>query len=118
MDAHAYPQAISPAVARLVNALTEAGLVATPFGASMVWACNRAADPPTDSGAQAWRLNPGLRQAVQLRACESGYCLGWFWVWHTPGEMPDYEYIAEASEVSCVAARVATVLAVRPEVVS
>lgn len=83
----------------------------------MVWVCNRAADPPADSDEHAWRRSPGLRQAVRLRVCD-GVCGGWFWVWHAPGEMPEYEFIAPAPDVEAVAARLACVLAVRPEAVS
>lgn len=110
----AYPQGIRPAVAMLVNALSELGLSADAFGGAMVMASNRAANPPADGSALAWRLS--LRQVVQLRFC--GCCPAWFWVWHSPGEQPTYEYIAPEKEVQKVAAKIAHVLAVRPEAVS
>src|SRR5256885_17262109 len=101
----------------LISTIAERGLSAQRFGDTMVWVCNRAADPPADSSARAWRLNPGLRQAVQLGRCSDGSS-GWFWVWHCPGSMPEYEWIAPASEVDTVAARLAVVLAVPPEAAS
>jgi hypothetical protein len=109
-----YPQAIAPAVAMLVNALSEVGLHATPFGGSMVWVSNPAAEPPRDNPL-GLRMNPGLRQVVQLRTDDLGQW-GWWWVWTAPGEMPTFEWIA--SDVETVVASLARVLAVRPEVMS
>lgn len=108
----------APLVANMmVSEVTKLGLCAEQFGDTMVWIHNRAADPPAGINPHTRRLNPGLRQIVQLRMFEDGFA-GWFWVWHAPGEQPDYEYIAPASEVVEVAARVAIVLAVRTEAMS
>lgn len=116
-DDQVSPETTTLLIDMLVRAVADLGLCAERFGHTMVWVCNHAADPPVGSDARTWRLNPGLRQAVQLRVCSDG-CFGWFWVWHVPGSMPEYEYIAPASEVDKVAARLAHVLAVRPEVVA
>ena len=100
-------------VAMLVDALRERGLSAEPLGASMVFAVNRAADPPPGGA----RLSPGLRQVVQCRVDDMGQ-LGWWFVWTAPGEMPTYEWFAPAVEIDAAVAKIARVLAVRPEAVS
>jgi hypothetical protein len=100
-------------IAMLVDALCGRGLSAEPFGASMVFAVNRAADPPPGSA----RLSPGLRQVVQCRTDEMGDP-GWYWVWNSPGQLPTYEWFAPAAEIEAAAAKIARVLAVRPETVS
>lgn len=117
MEDQAHAETVAVVVDMLVSALTELGLSAEGFGGSMVWVTNRAADPPSDGGPRAWRMSPGLRQMVQCHMDEMGR-LAWFWVWHTPGAMPEHEWIAPASDINSVAARIARVLAVRPETVS
>jgi hypothetical protein len=99
-------------VAGLVEALTDLGLSAERFGASMVWAVNRAADPPAGSSPHAVRLSPGLRQVVQCRVDDMGN-FGWFWVWSSPGALPTYEWFAPAEEIDAAAGKIARVLAVR-----
>jgi hypothetical protein len=114
MDDHTRTE-IAGLIAKLVEALGRIGLSAEVFGASTVWVANRAADPPPESHAA--RLSPGLRQMVQCRVDDMGRP-GWFWVWHSLGAMPTYEWFAPAEEIDAVAAKIARVLAVRPEVVS
>lgn len=118
MDDHVHPETVAMIASMLVSAVKEIGLSAEPFGASMVWVCNPAADPPPDSDARTWRLNPGLRQAVKCFVDAETGLLGWHFVWHTPGAMPEYEWIALATDVNQVAARIARVLAVLPETAS
>lgn len=113
MDDRANPESVAVLVAMLVGALSDLGLSAEVFGASMIWAANRAADPPPGSHPNAVRLSPGLRQVIQCRADDMGH-LGWFWVWTSPGEMPTYEWFAAAVDIGAAAAKIARVLAVRP----
>lgn len=116
MDAQTRSETVSTVVTRLVNALLGLGLSAEPFGASMVWAVNRAADP--DGGnARAVQMSPGLRQAVQCRADEMGQ-LGWYWVWTFRGERPTYEWFAPVNQINTAAEKVARVLALHPQGVS
>jgi hypothetical protein len=117
MGGKAHPDTLAILVSALVDALRDRGLSAELFGASMVWVANRAADPPLGSGPRAVRLNPGLRQVVQCRVDDMGQ-LGWWFVWTAPGEMPTYEWFAAAAEIEAAAAKIAQVLAVRPETVS
>lgn len=114
MDDQTLPgTAISHLVIELVHALIDVGLSAEPFGASMVWVANRAADPPGDDP-HAARMSPGLRQVVQCRTNNIGH-LGWHWVWSVPGEMPTYEWFAPADRTAEAAAKIARVLALRPQ---
>jgi hypothetical protein len=101
-------------VEMLVRALENLGLAAEPFGANMVWAANRAADPPNHPIAT--QLSPGLRQTVLCRADGNGR-LAWWWVWTAPDETPEYEWLCAATEINVAAVKIARVLAIRPEAV-
>lgn len=117
MNDRARPEAVAILIVRLVNALTELGLSAEPFGGSMVWIANRAADPPAGTSPRGPSLGPGLRQVIQCRTDDMGIP-GWYWVWSSPGAMPTYEWFAPAVEIDVTAEKVARVLAVLPEVAS
>jgi hypothetical protein len=117
MGGQARSELIAILIAELVKELADLGLSAEPFGGSMVWVANRAADPPPGSSPHAGRLSPGLHQVIQCRTDEFGY-IGWFWVWSSPGEMPTYEWFAPADQVGGAAGKIARVLAVRAETLS
>jgi hypothetical protein len=110
MDDRAQPETVTILVRRLVDQLRGRGLSVEPFGAAMVWAANRAADPPD---ARAARMSPGLRQAVLCRADGEGR-LGWWWLWTTRGDdHPVHEWLCPATEITMAADAIARVLAVR-----
>jgi hypothetical protein len=102
-------------VEMLVRALEDLGLAAEPFGANMVWAANRSADPPCHPIAA--QMSPGMRQTVLCRANGNGR-LAWWWIWTATDGAPEYEWLCPAAEINVAAVKIARVLAVRPETVS
>jgi hypothetical protein len=106
-----HPRTVTDLVEMLVDALTRHGLSAEPFGAAMVWATNREADPPGDD-ARGVRMSPGLRQTVICRPDRDGR-LGWWWVWTSRDGEPEYEWFCPAGDIDKAANAIARVLTVR-----
>jgi hypothetical protein len=95
---------------RLALALKARGLAAEVVGAAIVWASNRAADPPADDP-RAVAMSPGLQQTVVCHRTESGRPF-WHWVWSgtTHDAAPDYEPLCPGEEIEQAATKIARVL--------
>lgn len=109
MEQCANPQTVESLTEALRTELTERGLAADVYG-SMVWAANRAADPPGEDP-RAVQLSPGMRQAVVCRPDPEGALL-WWWIWPAfRDNLPaDMEPLGPATDVTTAADRIIRVL--------
>jgi hypothetical protein len=111
MDDRTHPKTVTILVTRLLDNLRGRGLSPERIGANIVWVTNRAADPP--DGAPLTRMTPRLRQAVLCRTDREDR-LGWWWIWNTPDDESQQEWICPATEITMAADAIARVLALAP----
>jgi hypothetical protein len=112
MDDRVHPETIDVLIEMLLDELRLRGLSAEAFGANMVRAANRAAEPSHDDPRAT--LSPGLRQTLICRPDEENRP-GWWWIWIGSDGDPEYEWLCPGVQPGTAADAVARVLAVRPD---